>query len=366
MARVINKAQRTVRSSSSSQNRGSAQTRTQAGHGLASFTLINGGDEFLNARDVHDVRTRAKQLLPDAEIVELDAGETDRYSFIEAISPSLLSQVAIVVMTHFESCSDDLFDAICEFIKKAPAVVAHADEDNPQTAEGSCVIASRAQGNRGSGLVTRLKKTKASIVDVPALKHDYERQNFARAQFAKRHRRIRPDALAELVAVMGSRTGELAAMCDQLCDDVEEDPISRENVVAVMDNTAEATGFDVADAAFAGQTATAVVKLRQALTRGAQPVALVGALASKLHQLAIVATVQAGTIDEREAQERHVYGWAIRRLRGQLRGWSSDGLTRAFEALAHADETAKGVGGDPNYELERAVEVICQKGQINV
>ncbi len=334
--------------------------------GMAPFTLVNGGDEFLNARTLRRQRNKARKLLPDAEVVELDAAQTDQYTFTEAVSPSLLSPVSIVLLTHFEYCSDELLAAIKDFAKNAPARLVPeqkpgtdpASAADPATAV-SLVIASRSQGPRGATLATKLKGGHTEILTIPALKRDRDRQDFARAQLARRGRRIAPDALNALVAVMGSRTGELAAMCDQLCDDFEENPLRLETVASVMDDTAETTGFQVADTALAGNAPLAVLRLRQALARGAQPVALVGALSSKLHSLAVTAAVQAGTIDESRAG---LPGWLVRSLRGQLRGWSSQGLARAFEALAHADETAKGVGGDPEYELERAVELICRKG----
>lgn len=364
--------------------------RQAAQPGMAPLTLVNGGDEFLNAREVRRLRHEARTILPEAETVELDAAQTDRYTFSEAVSPSLLSPASIVVLTHFESCSDGLLEEVIDFLTQSPARLLPSqtsgtedglsdgpsdrrDADNGEGLIGadipdsagdsgsSIVIASRSQGPKGSGLAARLRNTPAEVITVPALRRDRERQDFAREQFARRGRRILPDALAELVAVMGSRTGELAAMCDQLCDDFDEDPISLATVASVMDDTAETTGFQVADAALVGQTGQAVLLLRQALARGAQPVALVGALSSKLHSLALAAAVQAGTLEEARAG---VPGWLLRKLRLQLRGWSSDGLARAFEALAHADETAKGTGGDPQYELERAVELICRKGAL--
>lgn len=345
---------------SAAQTSGTAQSASRLS-AIASFTLVNGGDEFLNSRTVRSLVSQARRLLPQADVVDLDAAGTDRYTFSEAVSPSLLSQASIVILSHFEASSDQLFEAITDFIKKSPKTI---DPSTKPSSGQSIVIASRSQGQKGSGLVKRLTKTKARVLTIPPLKYDADRASFARAQFVRRNRRIYPNALQELVAVMGSRTGELAAMCDQLCDDTDENPISLRTVASLMDDTAEATGFEVADAALAGQTVPAVIHLRQALARGTQPVAIVGALASKLHQLALVAAVQAGTIDEAEAQKRHVFGWAIRKMRNQLHGWTSEGLTRTFEALAHADETAKGVGGDPNYELERAVELICRKGAI--
>ena len=50
--------------------------------------------------------------------------------------------------------------------------------------------------------------------------------------------------------------------------------------------------------------------------------------------------------------------WKIERVRRQLNGWEPDGLTRAIQAVAVADEQVKGGGADPAYALERAVQTI--------
>ena len=48
----------------------------------------------------------------------------------------------------------------------------------------------------------------------------------------------------------------------------------------------------------------------------------------------------------------------VRKARGQLAGWTGDGVAEAIAAVAVADEQIKGAGTDPVYALEQAVGAI--------
>lgn len=56
------------------------------------FVLVVGGDEFLNEQQVRDCRDAAAKNGPEAEVIELDAGEAGQYDFDEAVSPSCSAQ----------------------------------------------------------------------------------------------------------------------------------------------------------------------------------------------------------------------------------------------------------------------------------
>ncbi len=49
--------------------------------------------------------------------------------------------------------------------------------------------------------------------------------NFVLGEFEKRGRRVEPMAAQQLVSVLGGKTGELAAMCEQLCFDFDDNPM---------------------------------------------------------------------------------------------------------------------------------------------
>jgi DNA polymerase-3 subunit delta len=326
---------------------------------MAPLIIINGGDEFLNDRTAKSVTKEALAAVQGAEEMDLDAQSASASDFVEAVSPSLLSSSSVVRLDHLESASDDLIEALEHYAKDAHRELTHAASSS---ALSHVVIAQKTAGQKGSGIVTTLKRAGANVVTVPDLKKERDQRNFVMQEFRRRDRAIAPDAADLLIAVLGSHTGELVAMCDQLCDDSDENPLTRSTVSSEMSGRPEVSGFTVSDRAFEGNLPAAVQALRQALVSGVEPVMLVGALSSRLRQLALMGAVAARTITPDEV---HIQPWIARRLRYQLRGWTSDGMLRCFEALASADEQAKTTSGDPQFALEKAVELIASKGNMS-
>lgn len=317
----------------------------------ASVTVFFGGDEFINARSLKDLEKACIAAHPEADVMELEAGQTDPYEFDEAVSPSLLSSSAVVVLRNLQDASEELTAAIVRFAKEQPAA----------TAESSVVVASHDGSVKGRKHITELKKAGVAIAKLEKLKYAKDQEAFVKAEFARYGRRVHETALQQLVAVLGSRTAELAAMCRQLCFDFEENPISLRTVMQYLDETPEVTGFSVADAAVDGHTAEAVLKLRQAIKRGVEPLALIGAIASKLRSMGKAAALQSGRVS---AADLRMNPWVLKNATRQVRGWSSEGLGACIEALAHADQEAKSSSGDPVFALEQAVELISRKGRV--
>ena len=64
-------------------------------------------------------------------------------------------------------------------------------------------------------------------------------------------------AAQQLVAVLGDKTGELAAMAGQLCFDFDDNPITLERVNQYLTANPQVDGFRVADLALSGRSADA-------------------------------------------------------------------------------------------------------------
>ncbi len=60
-------------------------------------------------------------------------------------------------------------------------------------------------------------------------------------------------AAQQLVSVLGSKTGELAAMCEQLCFDFDDNPMGLDRVKPYLTANPQVTGFAVADKAVEGK-----------------------------------------------------------------------------------------------------------------
>ncbi|MBW3094057.1 DNA polymerase III subunit delta [Bifidobacterium sp. 64T4] len=310
--------------------------------------IVYGGDSFLNDQTMRDLCHKALTARPDAELIELDATTTDQYAFDEAVSPSLLSDTAVVHITNLQNADDKLGQAMIAYCKQACA--------NPS--QSSIIICQHEGGNKGKRLLDQLTHAGAGKEDIPDLKKPEAKLNFTISQFERHKRRVEPQAAQQLVDVLGDRTGELAAMCNQLCFDFDDNPITLNRVNQYLTANAQVTGFALADAALAGHTADAIIMMRSAIEQGTAPIALIGALASKLRSIAKAAAVKSGTISTAEAG---MPSWMLNRIK--LGGWTSNGLSTCIQTLAWADEQSKTNGGDPVYALERSIECIASKGR---
>ncbi|GAA6123266.1 DNA polymerase III subunit delta [Bifidobacterium psychraerophilum] len=316
----------------------------------APFTLVVGGDAFLNAQRMHDLRNSACANRPDAELIELDASDCDAYAFDEAVGPSLLSESSIVVMTHLERADDRL----------GAAMEAYCKQNNGNGEQASLVICQHEGGQKGKRLLDKLVKAGADRQNIPDLKKFDAKINFVYAMMERNGRRIEAAAAQQLVNVLGDDTGELAAMCNQLCFDFDENPIGLDTANTYLTANPQVTGFLVADRAVEGRTADAIIAMRSAVEQGISPIALIGALALKLRMIAKAAAIKSGSISQAEAKASP---WQIRAASRQLSGWTSQGLGRCIEALADADEQSKSSGGDPVFALESAIELLGVKGR---
>ena len=327
--------------------------RTTSRSGFSPVRLVVGGDDFLNDRAVRQLVGKGKQARPDAELIELDAATTDRYSFDEATGPSLLSSTSIVLVRNLQQADDALASAMAAYTKQA----------NQHPEESSIVIAQHSGGNKGKRVVDALVKAGALRESVPDLSKDEAKLNFVLQCFEEHRRRVEPLAAQQLVSVLGDSTGELAAMCAQLCFDFDDDPITLRIVDQYLVSNPQVTSFAVADRAMEGKTPAAIIAMRSAIEQGVDPIALIGALALKLRTVAKASAVRSGLITQSEAK---IHPWALKNAMRTLPHWTSQGLSECIQTLAWADEQSKTNGGDPVYALERSIELIGQRGRNNV
>ena len=317
-------------------------------------TLVVGGDDYLNELNARTLREKIQQIAPDAEVIELDASSADKYAFDEATGPSLFGDGTIVLINDLQNADESLVEAIEKFCKQA-----QNSENNFVESSSTWVIARHEGGLKGKSIVTRLTKAGAQTITVPDLKKDDAKLNFVVSIFEKNKRNIEPQAAQRLVAVLGGKTGELAALCSQLCFDYDDNPITLDIVDRYLLADPQVTGFFVADKAVTGHAGSAVLAARTAVMQGVDPIALIGALASKVRLIALAMAVRNGTISSAEAK---VNPWALKMAMRHLAGWSSKGVSKCLQSLAWADEQCKGGASDANYALEKSIMLIASHG----
>ena len=115
------------------------------------FHLVYGGDSYLNDQTVRDLKHEAQRRYPDAETIELDAANADHYAFDEAVSPSLLADRAIVIVTNLQNADEKLGDAMVSYCRQACK----------EPADACIVICQHEGGVKGKRLVEQLTKAGA-------------------------------------------------------------------------------------------------------------------------------------------------------------------------------------------------------------
>ncbi|MFG3439970.1 DNA polymerase III subunit delta [Nonomuraea sp. NPDC047897] len=315
-----------------------------AGTEPAPVTLVMGDEELLAERAVRAVVEAARAAGAGAEVHDLVGGKVGQGELTQLTSPSLFGDRSVVVI---RSAQDLPKEVIAE-------VVAYAGRPS----EDTVLVLSHPGGVKGKALVDGLKKAKAHVVTVSKVTKAGERLDFIRGEFKRAGRSIAPDAAQALLDAVGNDLRELAAACSQLMFDTEDKTVGAAAVARYHKGRAEVTGFNVADAAIEGRLAEALEQLRWALGTGVAPVLLVSALAGGLRSVAKVGGAPRNLRGGQLASHLGMPPWKIDRVKRQLNGWGPEGLSRAIQAIADADEQVKGGGADPAYALEHAVQVI--------
>ena len=111
-------------------------------------TVVPGGDSYLNDARTKALCAQALKARPDAELIELDATSADQYAFDEAVSPSLLSDVAVVKLVNLQNADEKLAEALVTYTKQA------AKDPNGS----SVVICQHEGGVKGRKIIDQLVK----------------------------------------------------------------------------------------------------------------------------------------------------------------------------------------------------------------
>lgn len=276
--------------------------------------------------DVHDVRA-----------ADLTAGELGMLT-----APSLFGGDCVVVIRSAQDANAAVAAEIGALATAMPDEVT--------------LVVTHAGGAKGKALLTALGKAGARRIDCPTIRRFGERMDFLRTELGRADRKADDGGLRALIDAVGTDLRDLASACDQLASDTTG-VINAKVVARYWRGRAEASGFSVADRALEGNLAEALAQLRWALAIGTAPVLITSALARGIRTLGQVGTARGKSADALAA-ELGMPAWKVDKVRQQLRGWSSAGLTRAHSAVAKADAEVKGEGASAGYALERAVRVI--------
>lgn len=308
---------------------------------LGGITLITGPEEFLSERSVQRARAAVRAADAEAEFAETTADQLTMATLGELAAPSLFSSTRCVVVRRLEDLPEESVAGLLDYAA-APA-------------EDVAVVLVHSGGQKGSGLLGKLRKLPAVSEHVSTALNAREYPGFVTGELRSRKVQIDADAASFLVQAVGADLRSLAAAAAQLADDFDRQPITVDMVRTYFGGRAEVKSFAIADHALFGRAAAALEDLRWALERGTPPVLVTSAMAGGLRNVARLKAAPRGLRNVDLMREVGVPGWKLDVVRDQARGWSETGVSRALRLAAEADAEIKGKAHDPAYALERLV-----------
>jgi DNA polymerase-3 subunit delta len=309
-------------------------------------TLIVGEEELLVDRAIGGIIAAVRRDDPEVEVVELFPASLEQGRLGELTSPSLFGGAKVLVVRNAQDLGKDLS---AEFVGYAK---------NP--ADDIVLVVVHAGGAKGKALVDGLGKAGARKL---AYTRRSRNQGTGSGSCAPRSAepvatspRGRPvpcSTRSALICVSWRRPAASWCRTPQARSTTRRSP-----AITAGEPRAEVTGFAVADRAVEGNLPAALEQLRWALSTGVAPVLITSALAQGVRSLAKVGGAPRNLRGAALAKDLGLPPWKIDRVRGQLRGWTPDGVARALSVVAETDAQVKGGAADPAYALERAVSDI--------
>jgi DNA polymerase-3 subunit delta len=203
----------------------------------------------------------------------------------------------------------------------------------------------------------------AATVLVAKLKPS-ERSSWLRAEVRRLGRKADEAAIAALVDTVGQDLRELAGSVAKLHVAVPPPTVlTAGHVAEYLAQTADRGIFELTDAVFAADAATALDRLDALIDQGEDPIRLLGFIASQLRLLLRVA-------DHPELPKGQVASllgggvrdWQVDRARRQLRRFRPGDLHRALDLIAEADAHIRNGTSSPRLLLELLISRLAGAG----
>lgn len=316
---------------------------TKGAEAPAPIALVYGKEKTLSERAVKGWLSKLRQFAPDADENQADAERYRKGDLASLMSSSLFSDAQILIVSGVEKASDDFIEDFAEYVKNPLPDV--------------WVILQHYGGNR-AGKVLKAVRAKGypetKCEELKGAKGQQRKLDLAQAEVKDAGGTIDQGALQALVGAAGEHLGELLALARQLVED-SEGHVTESVVHTYFQGRSDATPFEAADALVSGDGTRAILKTRQALLSGVEPVVMVAVLARKFRELAKV------RIPGITAGELGMAPWAANKTREAGRAWTDESLSFAIRRLADADVAVKGASRDAPGALELAVTQIYRE-----
>lgn len=210
--------------------------------------------------------------------------------------------------------------------------------------------------------LTKTLLRSCAVVEFPAVK-DAEAKAWARTRLKELKTTADDRVLTDIVRLVGTNLQTLSSELEKLAAAaIETRQITMELVDQLIDRSRELSNFDLGDQLLAGDRRRALESLHRLLEDDAEPVMLVGLIASNYHRLALAKELlQRGARDE---VYRLIYGPPAKRdaFMNTLQRSDATKIARGIQLIAAADlaiKTSLGGGGAKGARLQLEM-LVCE------
>src|ERR671937_1069993 len=318
-------------------------------HGAAAITLVLGEEDLLGERAVAEAVAAATAALgPGTSVEEVRGGALPDGFAMGLVTPSLFGGGRVVVVRDADALDQPARDAL----------LALAADPSPTTA-----VVLRAGGTgRQPRFFKELQRHAATVV--VARLRPAERASWLRAEVRRLGRKADEATIAALLDTVGQDLRELAGAVEKLHVAVPPPAVlTAGHVAEFLSQTADRGIFELTDAVFTADAATALDRLDALLDQGEDAIRLLGFLASQLRLLLRVAD-RPGVPAAQVAQlvGGGTRDWQVERARRQLRRFHPEDLRRALDLIAEADFDIRNGTASQRLLLELVISRLAAAG----
>ena len=320
--------------------------------GSVPVTLVLGEEELLAERAVADAVAVARERLgPGTSVEEVRGGGLPDGFAMGLATASLFGGGRVVVVQEAEGLDAPAREAVLGLAA------------DPAAATAVVLLATRPVAPGRQGKFFKDLQRDAATVLVAKLKPS-ERSSWLRAEVRRLGRKADEAAVAALVDTVGQDLRELAGAVAKLHVAVPPPTVlTAGHVTEFLAQTADRGIFELTDAVFAADAATALDRLDALFDQGEDPIRLLGFIASQLRLLLRVA-------DHPELPKGQVAAllgggvrdWQVDRARRQLRRFRPGDLHRALDLIAEADAHIRNGTSSPRLLLELLIARLAGAG----
>lgn len=296
---------------------------------------------MLAERAVEERRAEALKHQPGADVNRITADQLGESMLSEVVGGSLFSSHIVAIIEDVGACPAEVVDQLVAVAK--------------EPGEELCLILVHGGGNKGKGLIDKLKKAKIETITAPSMKA-WEVWKFAAAEAKRQRLRITQEAAQALVDAVGTDLRTIVGAVSQLADDADTDEIDVPLIRRYFAGRAEVTSFNVADAVMAGNPSLAMERLRWALGTGAPHVLVTSAMANNFRGMGKYLEASGRRMSDGDlARMLGIPPFKVRDYAKCSRLWTTRGVAQAIQLIAQADAEVKGAATDPDFALEHMV-----------